>query len=442
LCKLIAEYQNERGIFAGLILRPIFRLKGSGLKKYFDIFKGKDAKVLLENFVSLSALQLVGMLLPLITLPYLLRVLGFSNYGIVILAASLVAYFQSITDYSFKITATRDVAVFRNSPEKLNIIYSKVLIVKGMFLIFSFFIITTIVLLYPPFYEERTVFFLTMPLLLGYGLFPEWFFQGIEKMKYISLLNIGIKLFFTICVFIFITEKEDYWIYPLLQSAGFIGAGLVGQYILIKKYKIKFRWLHFKMVRNTIKDNFPIFINQFLPNLYNNTNTLLLGIFTTTYLVGIYDALKKIIDLCVVLLNVVSRVFFPFLNRKKDAFPKYRNLMLGLGLLLAALPILGYPLVFWYLDMEYKNALLILILLSLSIIGYTAYDIFGLNYFIIRRKDKLVMKNTILSSLIGFVLAFPFIYFFNIIGAAANLLIARFLMGGHLWFKWKYDEAN
>ena len=110
--------------------------------------------------------------------------------------------------------------------------------------------------------------------------------------------------------------------------------------------------------------------------------------------------------------------------------------MLGLGLLLAALPILGYPLVFWYLDMEYKNALLILILLSLSIIGYTAYDIFGLNYFIIRRKDKLVMKNTILSSLIGFVLAFPLIYFFNIIGAAVNLMIARFLMGGGLTYEY------
>lgn len=398
--------------------------------------------MLLENFVSLSALQLVGMLLPLITLPYLLRVLGFSNYGIVILAASLVAYFQSLTDYSFKITATRDVAVFRNSPEKLNIIYSKVLMVKGIFLFFSFLILTAIVLLYPPFYAERTVFFLSMPLLLGYGLFPEWFFQGIEKMKYISILNIGIKLFFTICVFVFITEKEDYWIYPLLQSSGFIGAGLVGQYILIKKYKLKFRWLRFKMIRNTVRENFPIFINQFLPNLYNNTNTLLLGIFTTTYLVGIYDALKKIIDLCVVLLNVVSRVFFPFLNRRKEVFPKYRNLMLGLGLLLAALPILAHPLVFWYLDMEYENALLILFLLSLSILGYAAYDIFGLNYFIIQRKDKLVMKNTVLASVIGFVLAFPLIYFFNIVGAALNLLIARVLMGGHLWYKWKNDEKS
>ncbi|WP_235004617.1 oligosaccharide flippase family protein [Aequorivita antarctica] len=410
------------------------------MKKYFNILKGKDAKVLLENFFSLSALQLVGMLLPLITLPYLLRVLGFSNYGIVILAGSLIAYFQSITDYSFKITATRDVAVFRNSPEKMNIIYSKVLMIKGMFLCLSFLALFAIVMLYPPFYEERKVFFLTMPLLLGYSLFPEWFFQGIEKMKYISLLNIGIKLFFTICVFIFITKKEDYWIYPLLQSAGFIGAGLVGQYILIKKYKLKFRWLRFKMIKNTIKDNFPIFINQFLPNLYNNTNTLLLGIFTTTYLVGIYDALKKIIDLCVALLNVVSRVFFPFLNRRKDAFPKYRNMMLVLGLVLAMMPIIVNPLVFWYLDMVYENALLILTLLSLSIIGYTAYDIFGLNYFIIRRKDKLVMKNTIVSSLIGFVLAFPLIYFFNILGAAINLMFARFMMGGGL--TWNYFKSK
>lgn len=410
------------------------------MKKRFNIFKEKDAKVLLENFLSLSALQLVGMLLPLITLPYLLRVLGFSNYGIVILAASLVAYFQSITDYSFKITATRDVAVYRNSPEKLNIIYSKVLMVKGLFLCLSFLVLFAIVMLYPPFYEERRVFFLTMPLLIGYGLFPEWFFQGIEKMKYISLLNIGIKLFFTICVFVFITKKEDYWIYPLLQSAGFIGAGLVGQYILIKKYKLKFYWLRFKMIKNTIKDNFPIFINQFLPNLYNNTNTLLLGIFTTTYLVGIYDALKKIIDLCVAFLNIVSRVFFPFLNRRKDAFPKYLKMMLFLGMVLAALPIIGHPLVFWYLDLEYENALLILTLLSLSLIGYTAYDIFGLNYFIVRRKDKLVMKNTILSSLIGFVLAFPLIYFFNILGAAINLMFARFMMGGGL--TWNYFKSK
>lgn len=412
------------------------------IEKIKQLFKGKDSKVLLGNFVSLSALQLVGMLLTLITLPYLLRVLGFANYGIVILATSLVAYFQSITDYSFKITATREVAVFRDSPKKLNLIYSKVLMVKGLFLGLSLIVISCIILLYPPFYEERTVFFLTMLLLVGYTLFPEWYFQGIEKMRYISILNIGIKLFFTICVFVFINEKEDYWIYPLLQSAGLIGAGLVGQYLLIKKYGLKFIWLKPKRIKEAIVVNFPIFVNQFFPTLYNNTSSFLLGLIGGTLWLGIYDAIKKVIDLSVTVLNIVSRVFFPFLNRRKDAFHKYKKLMLILSTLLVLCLLALHQVVFWYLNITYENAFFVLLILAVSVIGYALYDIFGLNYFIIKNQDKLVMSNTVVASLFGFATAFPLIYFFGIFGAALNLCLTRWIMGGTLMFKWFKYEKN
>ncbi|REC73941.1 oligosaccharide flippase family protein, partial [Chryseobacterium rhizosphaerae] len=161
------------------------------------IFNTKDKKALLENFVSLSALQLVGMLLPLITLPYILRVIGFEKYGVIVFSASLIAYFTALTDFSFRITATRDVAIYRDSPKKLNIIYSKVLTIKTLFLLISWLIIAIVVCLYPPFYENKEIYFYTSLLLLGYVLFPEWFFQGIEKMRYITYLNLGIKLFFT-----------------------------------------------------------------------------------------------------------------------------------------------------------------------------------------------------------------------------------------------------
>jgi len=398
-------------------------------------FQSKDSKVLLENFISLSSLQIVGMVLPLITLPYVLRVLGFENYGIVVLAASLIAYFQSVTDFSFKITATRDVAVFKYSPKKLNLIYSNVLQVKGLFLLVSLLIIGLVVFLYPPFYEEKIIFILTTLMLLGHALFPDWFFQGIEKMKYITFLNIGIKLFFTICVFIFIKDKEDYWIYPLLQGAGLIGAGLVGQYMLFKNYGLKFYWLKPRRIKKTITSNFPIFVNQFFPTLYNNTSTFLLGIITGTYWVGIYDAIKRVVDICVTLLGVVSRVFFPFLNRRKDAFNKYKKLMLIFSSILVLIILLGHDLVFWYLNVSYEYAFFVLLILSLSVIGFALYDIFGLNYFIIRRQDKFVMKNTITASIIGFILAFPLISYFGIFGAAFNLVIARWLMGGRLWFK-------
>ena len=406
-------------------------------QKLKNLLKNKDAKALLENFISLSSLQVVGMILPLITLPYVLRVLGFENYGAIVFAASLIAYFSALTDFSFKYTATRDVAIFRDSPKKLSLIYSKVLIIKSIFLVLSFLLIAIIVISYPPFYEDKLIYILTVPILLGQALFPDWFFQGIEKMKYITFLNIGIKLFFTLCVFIFIKTESDYWIYPLLQSAGFIGAGIVGQVILMRKYKLKLVWLKPRIIKQTITANTPIFINQFVPNLYNNTSTFLLGLLTNNTLVGIYNAIKTVVNLSLTLIEILSRVFFPFLNRRKEAFFKYKKLMLIVAIVLTVLCLVSYKLVFWYLNIEENNAFTILAILASGLIGYTLYNIYGVNYFIIKRQDKLVMKNTITASLLGFILAFPLIYYFGIIGAAINLSLARWMMGAGLYFKYK-----
>ena len=405
-------------------------------RKLRSLLQNKEAKTLLENFFSLSALQFIGMVLPLITLPYVLRVIGFSNYGLIVLANSLIAYFQSVTDFSFKITATRDVAIFRQSPKKINIIYSKVLTIKAIFLLISLTIITLLVLIYPPFRQDKLIFFLSMPLLLGYALFPEWFFQGIEKMKYITFLNIGIKVFFTVFIFVFIRKKADYWLYPLLQSAGYVGAGLIGQVILIKKYKLKFIWIKKRQIVQTIKENSPIFINQFVPTFYNNTTSFLLGILTTTNLLGVYDAIKKIVDLAIQMINILSRVFFPFISRNKNFFSKYRKLILGTTIFLSCGILAIHPLLFWYLKIDQPNAFLVLLILVIGLLGFSFYDIYGLNYFVVNRKDKLVMKNTLIASISGFILGFPLIYFFGIIGAAINLGISRSIMGLGVWFRY------
>lgn len=396
----------------------------------------KDAKRLLENFISIYSIQIVGMILPLITLPYVIKTLGFDKYGLIILASSLIAYFQSITDFSFRITATRDVAVFRDSPKKLNLIYSKVLTVKAIFLLVSFSVLTIIILVYPPFYKERLVFFLTMPMLLGYTLFPEWYFQGIEKMRYITILNFSLKIFFTVCVFIFIKNKTDYWIYPLLQSAGSVGVGIIAQFILIKKHKLEFIWLPLKIIKRTIVSNFPIFLTQFLPTLYNNTTTFLLGVLTTNNLLGIYSAIYTVVDISITLLHTISLVFFPFLNRKKEAFQKYKKLIFSLSFILVFGCILFHPLVFWFLNITYKDALVVLCILSFGILGIGMNDIFGTNYFIIKRDDKLVMYNTIIASIMGLIFSFPLVYFFGIIGAALNLTFSRLMMGGRLYYKY------
>ncbi|KGO84287.1 polysaccharide biosynthesis protein [Flavobacterium beibuense F44-8] len=404
--------------------------------------KIKDLKKIFENFISLSLLQVANLFLPLITLPYLLKTLGAEKYGIIVLAASLVAYFQSVIDYSFKVTATRDVAIFKNSSLKVNIIYSKVFFVKLIFLFLSLFVFFLIVIVYTNFYLERFVFFLSAISMVGYSFFPEWFFLGFEKMKYISIINIIVKLFFTVSVFVFIRVESDYWLLPMMQSASVVVSGIIAQILVFKKFKVRIYLLKHKTIQSVIKSNFPIFINQFLPTMYNNSSTFLLGLFAPLSLVGIYDAIKKIIDILIVIVNVVSRVFFPYLNREKSFFIIYKKGVLFLCIVLIVLLNLFSDEVLNFFNINYEYSVLIFFILSIGVLGYVCYDIFGLNYFIVRRKDRLVMKNTIITSLIGFVLSFPLIYFFGIIGSSVNLTFSRLLMGGRLLYIYIKDEKN
>src|SRR5690606_17001983 len=98
-------------------------------------------------------------------------------------------------------------------------------------------------------------------------------------------------------------------------------------------------YIPLKGIIKTFKVNFPIFSNQFFPNLYNTATTFFLGIFVGNYWVGLYDAVKKVVDILNISLSILSRVFFPFLNRKKNAFKYYLKMSLSISIFLTILPI-------------------------------------------------------------------------------------------------------
>ncbi len=399
-----------------------------------------EHKTLIRNFGALSILQGLNMILPLITLPYVLRIFGTEKYGVIVLANSLLAYFQSFADFSFNITATRDVAVHRHSNRALSLIYSRVLSVKSVLVLFSFLLFLPLVLFVPQFADNKMVFLLAFPALAGYALFPEWFFQGMEEMKFITILSACIKIFFTICIFVFIHHQEDFFLYPLFNALGYIGAGLYAQYLLHSKYGLQFNFIGFRKIRQVLRSNFNIFINQFLPNLYNNSTTFLLGILTGNAAVGVYGAAKSLIEAANTGLNILSRVFFPFLNRNSGAFDKFRKLILAAGIALCAgICALSVPIARIF-HLKGSNAVWMLCIMAASIVFMAMYYCYGTNYFIVKREDKLVMKNTVLASVTGFVMAFPLIMLFSGVGAALNLAMARGLMGIGLWWKYKKER--
>lgn len=143
--------------------------------------RAKEIRVLLENFFSLSALQIFGYVLPLITLPYLVRVLGVEKYGLVAFANSFVAYFQMLTDYGLYLSAIREVSVHREDKQQLNKIFSTVMIIKSILLAVSFLILLVIVFGFSKFSANWELYLFAFGLVIGSVLFPVWFFQGMEK---------------------------------------------------------------------------------------------------------------------------------------------------------------------------------------------------------------------------------------------------------------------
>jgi len=110
--------------------------------------------------------------------------------------------------------------------------------------------------------------------------------------------------------------------------------------------------------------------------------------------------------------------------------------MTYVGVLLTILPIVFYKVILWYLNIQYENIFAVLTILSIGLFFLSLYNIYGINYFIARRKDKIVMRNTIFSSIVGLILSYLLIYYFDILGAALTITLVRMFMGGGLYLKY------
>ncbi|AWV85093.1 oligosaccharide flippase family protein [Acinetobacter radioresistens] len=398
-------------------------------KQLSHLLKSGEVKRLLENFFSLSILKLINAILPFVTLPYLIKVLGFQQYGAIVLSLSLIAYFQAVTDYGFNLSSTREIARHRHSNNQLSYIYSKTIISKIILLILSLICLFALILFIPQFKNDSLVYSLMCLILIGQTLFPEWFFRGIEKMRYITILDLITKTSFTAGVFFLIKKPTDYWMYPLIYGIGSILVSIFSHILIFKKYRIYITLINLNRIFINLKINFSLFINQFMPNLYNNTTTFLVGFLLGNNAAGIFGAIRQIVNILGVFNSIVSMVIFPYLARKKEKFYLFSKFYLFGFFTLTLLIIFLHPLIFNWIGLYGNNVSLIFIVLSVGIFFIATYSLYSTNFLILRGYDKLVMRNTFFISIVGLITSYPLIKFFGVLGGALNIAIAQLVMG-------------
>lgn len=286
------------------------------IKKIKNIANTEDKKRLLSNFFSLSVLQGANYILPLITLPYLVRILGVEYFGLLAFATATVMYFQILTDYGFDLTATREISIHRDDKEKIVEIFSSVITIKVILMFVSFFLLSILVFSFEKFSKDALVYFLTFGTVIGQVLFPVWFFQGMERMKYITYLNILSKVIFTIAIFVFVQEQSDYYLVPLLTSIGFLVAGIWSLYLVKKEFDVSFRFQKIETIKHYLVDGWDIFVSRVFGSMYRNSNIIILGLLTNNTIVGYYSMAEKVVKILQTLQDVVGNTLFPYLSKK------------------------------------------------------------------------------------------------------------------------------
>jgi PST family polysaccharide transporter len=401
------------------------------LNYWRNFFNSSTKRRLAENFFSLSVLQVVNYLLPLITLPYLVRVLGPEKFGLVAFAQAFIGYFIILTDYGFNLSATREISINREKKEKVSEIFSSVMAVKFLLGILSFFILGLFLIFIPRFGNDWLIYLFTFGMVFGNILFPVWFFQGMERMKYITILNIIAKGIFTVCIFIFIREMADYLYVPLINSLGYLVAGALSLGIVFKDFGVKFNLPTIQAIKHQFKEGWHIFISTAAISLYTTSNAFILGLFTNNTIVGYYSAAEKIIRAVQGLLTPVSQTVYPYISKlvaesKERALGFIRKLvkLVGVGSFILSLLIfvLAGPIVNIVLGSQYQQSIIVLRILAFLpfIIGLS--NIFGIQIMLTFDLKRAFSRILISAGLLNMALALILAPLYQHVGVAVAVL--------------------
>ena len=277
-----------------------------------DLVRGsEERRRLVSNISSLSLLQFFNYLLPLFTVPYLVRVLGPEKFGLLAFATAIVAYFIMLTDYGFNLSATRQISINRRSPQLVSQIFSEVMVTKALLFLLSSAVFMVPIFCFENLQRHWELYVVTYGMVLGQAMFPVWLFQGMESMKQIVYLNLAAKLFFTICIFIFVTEQSDYIVVPLLTSVGAIVIGVASIVIAKKKFELEFHVPTSLQIKRQLFDGWHIFFSSLSISLYTTTTVVILGIFTNNTTVGYFSGAERIVAAAKTVFVPVSQAIYP-----------------------------------------------------------------------------------------------------------------------------------
>lgn len=405
-------------------------MEGSLIKEIKHIVSTKESVDTLYLFF----LQGANYLIPLITTPYLMKVLGASGYGLIGFSFAVIMYFDLVVGFGFNMSATKRIA---SIPENKDVIFTSIFVAKTLLIIISLLFLPVLFCI-DKIAVYRSSILCYIPLLIGSAYTHYWLFQGLGKVRIISVINTVSKIIVLPLTFVFVSDPKDVYIAILIQSIVFVVACVISNIYIFKNKLVRFRKIKFGDVMTEVADSYPLFLSSAATSLYTQLFTVILGFTCSPQIVGCYSACERIIrTINLTFFTPLSQAYFPKFSKLAvdnfsnglTLFKKVRNIVWLFEFLLIIFIWLTAGYIAEFIGKDYDNMHFYLRIMSLALFAISFGALYGQMGLIAMGNNetkKSFSKVYIYAAPLSLLLMFFMTHFWGINGTILTLLITEY----------------
>lgn len=392
-------------------------------------------KFIANYFLSVSN-TIMGLILPIITFPYISRVLGPDKIGLINFVISYGYYFMHIASFGISSYAVREIARIRDDREIVRQVGNEIFNINILFSILSGILYLAIVIIVPRFRENFVLFALYSLTIFTNFLLLDWIFQAYDDYVFTTIRSLAVRILSIVLVFIFVRKESDFVSYMMIITFSEMGSRFSNYFYAKRKYvefSISCRFLNFA---RHIKSLFTLFSFRLVNGISANLDKIMLGLFMTYYEVGIYSTGIKFVFLVIPLIETVGLVLFPkiTISAKNSSTLYLENLKLNYKIIL----LLGIPmsigmflvspeLMLLFAGEKFAPSIIVSRIMAICILLVPTGDLFGSKTLLVFNKDSWLLITSAIVAICNVLFNFIGIPLFGIAGACIASVLCYFI---------------
>ncbi len=388
-----------------------------------------EKKSVKKNFIYNTMYQLLVIILPLITTPYISRVLGVEMIGTYSYSYSIAYYFIMFIMLGLNNYGNRTIAMVRDNRYSLSKNFWGIYIMQ----LITSLICVTIYIIYAIFFANNTLTWIFLIYIFSAMFDINWFFFGLEEFKLTVIRNFVIKICTTICIFLFIKKPSDLYLYAIIMSLGvFLSSCSIWPFV--KKY-VDFTKITFQDIKIHIKPNLILFIPVVAISMYKIMDKIMLGSISNMEQVGYYENTEKIIQVPMAFINSLGTVMLPKMSnlafkRENKQVEKYFEIAIIFAMFLASSLCFGImgvadEFVPIFYGQGYEECALLFKILLPSCIFLAFANVLRTQYLIPYKEDSIYIKSIIFGAIVNLLINILLIPKFGSVGASIGTFFAE-----------------